>query len=161
RPHSSMEAHLRAADFLVQASHAEGSGVALIEALACGTTPLVTDIPSFRRITGAGAAGSLTPVGDAAGLANALHPSRPEERDRLLEPEGSRRPATARAHALRPGSLLRRDRTAIGSGVSSARAPHMNAPAWRIRPYRPGDERALVALWTEAFGRAMTQDQWR
>jgi hypothetical protein len=33
--------------------------------------------------------------------------------------------------------------------------------AWRIRPYRPGDERALAALWTEAFGRRMTEEHWR
>jgi hypothetical protein len=35
------------------------------------------------------------------------------------------------------------------------------APAWRIRPYRPGDERALVALWTDVFGRPMTEAYWR
>lgn len=71
-PLERMESLFRAADFLVQGSHAEGSGVALIEALACGTTPLVTDIPSFRRITGDGAAGALVPVGDSAALAAAL-----------------------------------------------------------------------------------------
>ena len=37
----------------------------------------------------------------------------------------------------------------------------MNAAPWRIRPYRPGDERALAALWTEAFGRPMTEEHWR
>jgi glycosyltransferase involved in cell wall biosynthesis len=67
-----MEAVYRGADFLVQASHEEGSGVALIEALASGSTPLVTDIPSFRRITGNGLAGALVPVGDSGALARAL-----------------------------------------------------------------------------------------
>jgi glycosyltransferase involved in cell wall biosynthesis len=71
-PHDRMESLLRAADFLVQASHDEGSGVAVIEALACGTTPIVTDIPSFRRITGEGRAGALVPVGDGAAFAAAL-----------------------------------------------------------------------------------------
>jgi glycosyltransferase involved in cell wall biosynthesis len=56
----------------VQASHAEGSGGALIDALACGTTPLVTDIPSFRRITGDGACGALVPIDDADALAHAI-----------------------------------------------------------------------------------------
>jgi GNAT superfamily N-acetyltransferase len=37
----------------------------------------------------------------------------------------------------------------------------MNAAPWRIRPYRPGDEKALVTLWTEAFGRSMTEAHWR
>jgi glycosyltransferase involved in cell wall biosynthesis len=71
-PYARMEAMLRAADFLIQASHEEGSGYAVIEALACGTTPLVTDIPSFRRITGAGQFGALTPVGDSRALAEAI-----------------------------------------------------------------------------------------
>jgi glycosyltransferase involved in cell wall biosynthesis len=70
RPHAEMELRFRAADFFVQMSHREGSGYSLLEALACGTTPLVTDIPSMRRIVGD--AGSLTPVGDAAAFAEAM-----------------------------------------------------------------------------------------
>jgi glycosyltransferase involved in cell wall biosynthesis len=69
-PHAEMEARFRAADFFVQTSHREGSGYSLIEALACGTTPLVTDIPSFRRIVGG--VGSLTPVGEAVALAQQI-----------------------------------------------------------------------------------------
>ena len=71
-PHDRVQELLRAADFLVLGSHAEGSGYAVIEALACGTTPLVTDIPSFRRITGDGAFGALSPPGDADAMARAL-----------------------------------------------------------------------------------------
>jgi glycosyltransferase involved in cell wall biosynthesis len=71
-PHRAIETHLRAADFLVQASHREGSGYGVIEALACGTAPLVTDIPSFRRITGDGRFGALVPVEDAAAMAREI-----------------------------------------------------------------------------------------
>jgi glycosyltransferase involved in cell wall biosynthesis len=70
RPHSEMEALFRAADLFVQMSHREGSGYSVIEALACGTPPLVTDIPPLRSIVAD--AGSLTPVGDAGALANAI-----------------------------------------------------------------------------------------
>lgn len=70
RPHDEMELRFRAADFFVQASHHEGSGYSIIEALACGTPPLVTDIPPVRRIVGK--AGSLTPVADAAALSQAM-----------------------------------------------------------------------------------------
>jgi glycosyltransferase involved in cell wall biosynthesis len=70
--HERVQDVLRAADFLVLGSHAEGSGYAVIEALACGTTPLVPDIPSFRRITGGGSYGALSPPGDAAAMARAL-----------------------------------------------------------------------------------------
>ena len=71
-PHEQVEWALRAADFLVLGSHREGSGYAVIEALACGTTPLVTEIPSFRRITGEGAHGALSPPGDAGAMAAAM-----------------------------------------------------------------------------------------
>jgi glycosyltransferase involved in cell wall biosynthesis len=68
--HGRIERFLRAADFLVQGSHTEGSGFAVIEALACGTTPLVTDIPSFRTLTARGAHGGLAKVGDAQSMAS-------------------------------------------------------------------------------------------
>jgi glycosyltransferase involved in cell wall biosynthesis len=71
-PHGHVERLCRAADFFVGGSHREGSGYAVLEAMACGTAPLVTDIPSFRRITGEGSAGSLTPPGDWRALARAL-----------------------------------------------------------------------------------------
>ena len=70
--HGDIEHLARAADFFVAASHWEGSGFALIEALACGLTPIVTDIPSFRWITGGGAIGGLVPVGDHAAMADQL-----------------------------------------------------------------------------------------
>jgi glycosyltransferase involved in cell wall biosynthesis len=70
RSHGEIEQLLRAADFFVQSSRFEGSGYALLEALSCGTPALVTDIPPVRRIVGD--AGSLTPVGDSAALADAM-----------------------------------------------------------------------------------------
>jgi glycosyltransferase involved in cell wall biosynthesis len=70
RPSDAMEAYYRGADFYVQTSHREVSGFSLLEALSCGTPPLVTDIPAARRIVGD--AGALTPVGDAAALASAI-----------------------------------------------------------------------------------------
>lgn len=69
-PHARIEQLCRAADIFMVGSHHEGSGYALIEAIACGATPVVTDIPSFRRL--AGPIGVLAPVGDARGLAAGL-----------------------------------------------------------------------------------------
>ena len=51
---------------------------------ACGATPVVTDIPPFRALTGEGAIGRLWPPGDARRLAEALedvvaHPPAPGE----------------------------------------------------------------------------------
>ena len=60
-----------------------------MEALACGVPPVVTDIPSFRLITGA-AVGALWPCGDWHSLRAALV--------RVARaPKGEQR-AAARAH---------------------------------------------------------------
>jgi glycosyltransferase involved in cell wall biosynthesis len=71
-PHDRIAAYFNAADLFVVGSHHEGSGYSLIEALACGTTPAVTDIPSFRVLTGDGRVGALWRTGDAADCARAM-----------------------------------------------------------------------------------------
>jgi glycosyltransferase involved in cell wall biosynthesis len=71
-PHARIETLLRAADLFVSGSHAEGSGYAALEAMACGVTPVLTDIPAFRALTANGRIGHLWPLGDAARLADAL-----------------------------------------------------------------------------------------
>lgn len=89
-PHPRVEWLLSAADVLVQGSHFEGSGYAVIEALACGATPVVTDIPPFRRITRDGAVGTLVPTGDAGAFARAILELSQRDRSALR--------ASARAH---------------------------------------------------------------
>jgi len=84
--HEEMELHYRAADLFVQPSHREGCSYSTIEALACGVTPVVSDIPSMRRLVGE--SGALVPVSDAAALAAALI-------------DQARRDATARRAAAR------------------------------------------------------------
>jgi glycosyltransferase involved in cell wall biosynthesis len=71
-PHRDVEALMRSADLFVLGSHREGSSFALIEALATGLTPVVTDIPSLRALTGNGAVGALWRCGDSAALSAAL-----------------------------------------------------------------------------------------
>ncbi|HEY9108975.1 MAG TPA: glycosyltransferase family 4 protein [Roseateles sp.] len=74
-PHEQIELLMSAADFLVQGSHREGSGYSVIEAMACGLSPVVTDIPSFRSLLGplpGQQAAGLWPAGDAPGFADAL-----------------------------------------------------------------------------------------
>lgn len=60
-----------AADAYVSGSLSEGSGYALIEAMSCGCIPVVTNIPSFRKITSG--AGLLFNCGDADSLSAALN----------------------------------------------------------------------------------------
>lgn len=71
-PHDQIEDLCRAADFLVLASRFEATNYAVLEAAACGTAPLVTDIPALRRMTRGGAVGGLFPPGDAPALARLL-----------------------------------------------------------------------------------------
>jgi glycosyltransferase involved in cell wall biosynthesis len=70
--HDRVEQLMRAADLFVLGSHREGGSFALIEALATGLSPVVTDIPSSRALTGNGSVGALWPCRDAGALAAAL-----------------------------------------------------------------------------------------
>lgn len=71
-PHARIERLMQSADLFVSGSRAESCGFALLEAMACGACPVVTDIPSFRALTEAGRIGQLWPCADAARLADAL-----------------------------------------------------------------------------------------
>ena len=85
-PHAGVQDLLRGADLFVSPSRREGSGYALLEALACGAVPLVSDIPAHRRITRGGVVGGLFAPGDADALAALLV----EHANRLCAAERSR-----------------------------------------------------------------------
>jgi glycosyltransferase involved in cell wall biosynthesis len=61
-----------AADVFVLGSHREVACFSLIEALSFGLTPIVTDIPAFRRLTDGGRLGALFLPGNAEEFARAL-----------------------------------------------------------------------------------------
>lgn len=71
-PHQTIQHLMQASDLFVLGSHREGSGYSLIEALACGLPPVVTDIPSFRALTGPARVGWLWPCGDARRMCDSL-----------------------------------------------------------------------------------------
>jgi glycosyltransferase involved in cell wall biosynthesis len=70
--HAKVEHYCRAADFFMLGSRQESCGYAVLEALACGATPIVTDIPAFRAITGRGKVGALCEPGNAQAFSAAL-----------------------------------------------------------------------------------------
>lgn len=73
---SQLENWYNAADFYISSSHSEGSGVALAEAMACGCIPIVSNIPSFRKITDNGSVSLLFEKGNPNELVeklNSLH----------------------------------------------------------------------------------------
>ncbi len=69
-PHDEIATYFSAADIFISGSHQEGSGYALIEAMACGAMPCVSDNASFRALTGT--CGVRWRVGDASACAEAL-----------------------------------------------------------------------------------------
>lgn len=74
-PHQALQAWFRAADFFISASHYEGGGIAVCEAMSCGCVPVVTAIDSFRLLTGEGEIGLLFQPGDEHSLLHALRQS--------------------------------------------------------------------------------------
>jgi glycosyltransferase involved in cell wall biosynthesis len=71
-PHGQLQNWYNAADFIISGSHYEGSGIAVCEAMSCGCIPILTNIPSFRKMTGRGNCGFLYEPGSDAGLLKAL-----------------------------------------------------------------------------------------
>jgi len=71
-PYAQIAPYFNSADFFVQGSYKEGSGIALLDALACGVVPVVTDIPAFRTITQNRTVGALWPPGDVEAFVAAL-----------------------------------------------------------------------------------------
>ena len=71
-PHHALEQWFNAADYYISGSHKEGSGYALIEAMACGCIPIVTDIPSFRKISDNGNYALLYEPGNVNNLLSKL-----------------------------------------------------------------------------------------
>jgi glycosyltransferase involved in cell wall biosynthesis len=71
-PYKELEKYYCAADFFLLGSSREGSGFSLCEAMACGCIPIVSNIPSFKKMTDEGKCGFLFTPGDAEGLYRVL-----------------------------------------------------------------------------------------
>lgn len=67
-PGQSPEAIFNSADFLLQTDRLANNGHAVLEAMACGVIPVVSDIPLFRKLVDHGRCGFLFPQGDALAL---------------------------------------------------------------------------------------------
>lgn len=63
---------LRAADVYVSTSRSDSTSVSLLEAMACGPVPVVTDLPANREWIRDGENGRIVKNGDAASLAGAV-----------------------------------------------------------------------------------------
>lgn len=88
-PHESLSAWYSAADVFVLGSRREVCCYALVEACACGLSPVVTDIEPFRTMTGGGSVGRLWAAGDAqafaAAVVDASQEAQPARRARVMD----------------------------------------------------------------------------
>jgi len=71
--HRDVLAYMKGADVFCLPSSVEGFGIVTLEAMACGTPYISSDIPPTREITNGGEGGILYPVGDSASLAMHLN----------------------------------------------------------------------------------------
>jgi glycosyltransferase involved in cell wall biosynthesis len=114
RPHAELEAIYNSADYFVLGSHSESGGYSLLEAMACGVVPVVTDIPSFRRIVGA--SGEVWTPGDSSAFAAALR----RAMARRL-PQASEETAEDFEQRLSFGAIARESVKAYGEVISRQR----------------------------------------
>ena len=84
--HGDLQDWYSAVDFFISGSHREGSGFALIEAMSCGCIPVITDIPTFIKISGNNAI--IYQAGNSEQLFQALltldHINREEMSDKIV-----------------------------------------------------------------------------
>jgi glycosyltransferase involved in cell wall biosynthesis len=73
--HAQLTHWYSAADFIISTSYYEGSGLAVCEAMSCGCVPILSNIPSFRTMTGFGECGLLFEAGNSNSLLEALQMS--------------------------------------------------------------------------------------
>ena len=65
-------AYFNAADIFVQGSSNEGSGIAILDAIACGCIPVITKIPSFIKLTDNSSIGKLWSIGNSNDFCDSL-----------------------------------------------------------------------------------------
>jgi len=67
--HAQIGASLEDSHFIISASHKEGSGYSVIEAMSFGVIPILSDIPSFRDFTDTGTIGAIFQLKNPSDLA--------------------------------------------------------------------------------------------
>lgn len=83
--HENLEDWYSAADYFVAASHYEGSGIALCEAMSCSCIPIVTNIPSFKMMTSDGKFGYLFEPNNEGALVDILSKLNHSEKAKMKE----------------------------------------------------------------------------
>ncbi|MGZ8537263.1 MAG: glycosyltransferase family 4 protein [Flavisolibacter sp.] len=72
KSHAQLSDLYNSADYVISSSYYESNGVAVCEAMSCGCIPILTNIPSFRKMSGPGKCGMLYTAGDSKALLDCL-----------------------------------------------------------------------------------------
>ncbi len=117
--------YLHAADLFVLPSDGEGLPMALIEAMAVGISPMVTDLPGYKGLIEDGVSGFLVPKGDARALAERIDEVLRSDEDR------ARIGRTARDRVARTSSVraVGEQHLELYRGLASLKAPARSEPA--------------------------------
>jgi len=88
-PHHQMQEWYNSAHFIISGSHYEGGGTSVSEGMSCGCIPIVTNISSFRKMTGPGKCGLIYQPGNEKELLDVLLKTKEldmeEERKKVLQ----------------------------------------------------------------------------
>jgi glycosyltransferase involved in cell wall biosynthesis len=71
-PHQEMPAYFNLADIMVSTPPSDGMPQSLYEAMACGSYPILGNLPQYQEIIQDGVNGRLVPVGDVFALSEAM-----------------------------------------------------------------------------------------
>ncbi|WP_341225346.1 glycosyltransferase family 4 protein [uncultured Arcticibacterium sp.] len=72
KPLNKIAAYFNSADYVISGSLEDGYGYGVADAMSCGVIPIVTDISTFKQITGNGLVGGLWEAGNAKLLAESI-----------------------------------------------------------------------------------------
>lgn len=118
-----MADYYRSGSVMVSVPESDGTPMSLLEAMACGCIPVISDLPSLREWVTDGVNGRLVAVGDVNGLARAmLEASNTPDRDSivarnlsLVRERGSQRASTEQMVGLYRAVLDTDGSAAIGA----------------------------------------------
>jgi glycosyltransferase involved in cell wall biosynthesis len=74
-PHAELVYWFNSVDFIISTSHYESGGIAVCEGMSCGCIPILSDIPSFKKMIDGGRCGFFFTPGDANSLLDVLEKS--------------------------------------------------------------------------------------
>lgn len=136
-PYQELPAYIAAADVTVSVPSEDGTAMSLLEGMACGAAPVVSDLASNREWIKDGGNGFLVPVRDIATLADRiLQLLRNPEKRNLFADHNQRMIADRADHSANMDKMEQVYERLIAKAVPRSRsvAPHKTSLLQKVRP---------------------------